>query len=109
MQGLVQKIVKRYNLEISPELRYVDLVSEIGELGKELLKSTDYGKEEFKKTENTESEIGDIVFSLTCIANSLEIDIEQALIGVMKKYQSRFSEKGSIGSEVVSTETEQER
>lgn len=99
MQGLVKEMVKRYDLETSPELRYIDLTSEVGELGKELLKATEYGKEEFKKTDNTESEIGDVVFSTICIANSLDIDIEQALIGVMKKYQDRFNNKGSIGSE----------
>lgn len=109
MQGLVQEMVKRYDLETSPELRYIDLVSEVGELGKELLKATGYGKKEFEKTENTESEMGDIIFSLTCIANSLGIDLEQALIGAMKKYQSRFSEKGSIGSEKTSVEVNQEK
>lgn len=100
MQGLVQEMVKKYNLEISPELRYIDLTSEVGELGKELLKSTRYGKKVFIKSENMQSEIGDIFFSLACIANSLEIDIEQALIEAMKKYQRRFNEKGNIGSEI---------
>lgn len=99
MQGLVQEMVKKYNLEISPELRYIDLTSEVGELGKELLKSTQYGKKVFIKSENMQSEIGDILFSLACIANTLEIDIEQALIEAMKKYQCRFNEKGNIGSE----------
>ena len=99
MQALVQEMIKRYDLETSPEMRYIDLASEVGELGKELLKATGYGKKEFKKTENTELEIGDILFSLTCIANNLEIDMEQALVGVMKKYQRRFNEKGDIGSE----------
>ncbi len=99
IQGLVAEMVKRYGLEIQPELRHIDLVSEVGELGKELLKATDYGTKEFSKTDNMESEIGDVLFSLTCIANSLEINLEQALIGSMKKYQSRFNKKGNIGSE----------
>ncbi len=49
MQGLVSKLVKRYGLETTPELRYVDLTTEVGELGKELLKGSDYGKKHWKK------------------------------------------------------------
>lgn len=101
LQKLVAEMVKRHNLETTPELRYVDLTSEVGEMGKELLKGTDYGKSEFKKTDNLESEIGDTLFSLTCIANSLDINLQTALLNVMKKYQKRFSEKGSIGSEEI--------
>ena len=99
MQKQVKEMVKKYNLEISPELRYIDLTSEIGELGKEILKATQYGKEEFNITDNTGSEIGDVLFSTICIANTLDIDIEQALNGVIKKYEERFNNKGSIGSE----------
>ena len=99
IQELVNEMVQKYNLEISPELRYIDLTSEVGELGKEILKATKYGKEEFNITDNTESEIGDVLFSTICIANTLDIDIEQALNGVIKKYEDRFYNKGSIGSE----------
>ena len=99
MQEQVKEMVQKYNLEINPELRYIDLTSEVGELGKELLKATQYGKEEFNITDNTESEIGDVLFSTICIANSLNINIEQALNGVIKKYEDRFNNKGSIGSE----------
>ena len=101
MQGLVSEMVKRYKLEITQELRYVDLTTEVGELGKELLKGSDYGKKAFAKTDNLESEMGDVLFSLTCIANSLNIDLQTALINVMKKYQKRFDKKGSIGSEEI--------
>ena len=101
VQGLVSQMVKRYDLETTPELRYVDLTTEIGELGKELLKGSDYGKKKLEKTDNLESEIGDTLFSLTCIANSLNIDLQTALINVMRKYKNRFNQKGSIGSEEV--------
>ena len=101
MQGLVSEMVKRYELETTPELRYVDLTTEVGELGKELLKGSDYGKKQLQKTENLELEMGDTLFSLTCIANSLNIDLQTALVNVIEKYQKRFNEKGSIGSEEI--------
>lgn len=101
LQKLVYELVEKHNLEISPELRYLDLTSEVGEVGKELLKGSNYGKEEFQKTDNLELELGDTFFSLICIANSLNLDLEKALLKVLEKYQNRFSEKGSIGSEKV--------
>ena len=103
MQGLVSKMVKRYRLETTPELRYIDLTTEVGELGKELLKGSDYGKKKLEKTDNLELEMGDVLFSFICIANSLNIDLEMTLVSAMKKYQKRFDKKGSIGSEEIET------
>lgn len=98
IQKEINEMIKKYDLEISAETRFIDLVSEIGELGKEILKGNDYGKKEFSNTDNLESEVGDVLFSLICIANGLNIDLKSALNGVMKKYNSRFLEKGDIGS-----------
>ena len=98
-QEMIKQITNKYNLEISPELRYIDLSSEVGELGKEILLSTDYGDNQFIATDNLESEIGDTLYSLICIANSLNIDLSKALMSVLQKYEKRFSEKGNIGSE----------
>lgn len=98
IQEKVNDMIKKYSLDSSIEVRFIDLVSEIGELGKEILKSNDYGKTEFLKTNNLESEVGDVLFSLVCIANKLDIDLKDALDGVIEKYNSRFLEKGNIGS-----------
>lgn len=99
VQENVAQMTEKYNLEISPELRYIDLTSEVGELGKEILLSTKYGKNQFSATDNLESEIGDTLYSLICIANSLDINLSNALIKVLQKYEKRFFEKGNIGSE----------
>ena len=98
VQENVAQMTEKYNLEISPELRYIDLTSEVGELGKEILLSTEYGKNQFCATDNLESEIGDTLYSLICIANSLDINLSNALIKVIQKYEQRFFEKGNIGS-----------
>lgn len=98
IQEEVNEIIKKYDLESSTEIRFIDLVSETGELGKEILKGNNYGKKEFSKTDNLQSEIGDVLFSLICIANGLNIDLKAALDGVITKYNARFSEKGNIGS-----------
>lgn len=98
MQMLVEEMVKRYNLKTTPEVRFIDLSSEIGELGKEIIKGSDYGTKEYRNTGELDSEMGDVFFSLTCIANQLGINLEEALLKVMRKYRRRFDEKGHIGS-----------
>ena len=98
IQEKVNELIKKYNLESSVEIRFIDLISELGELGKEILKGNDYGKKEFCNTENIESEIGDTFFSLICVANGLNIDLQSALDNVFNKYENRFSNNGNIGS-----------
>lgn len=98
IQEKVYELIEKYNLESSVEIRFIDLISELGELGKEILKGNDYGKKDFCITENLESEIGDTFFSLICIANGLNIDLQNALDNVLNKYENRFSNNGNIGS-----------
>ena len=98
-----QKIIRdfniRYNLGGSIEARFIDLSSEIGELGKEILEGTNYGMREFEDTDNLEFELGDVLFSLVSVANCVGVDLESALDKVLRKYETRFIEKGHIGSE----------
>ena len=98
IQEKVDELIKKYNLESSVEIRFIDLISELGELGKEILKGNEYGKKDLSNTENLESEIGDTFFSLICVANGLNIDLQNALDNVLNKYENRFSNKGNIGS-----------
>ena len=98
IQETVNEMIKKYNLESSIEIKFIDLISEVGELGKELLKGSDYGKRKFINTDNLESEIGDVLFSFVCIVNSLNIDLKEAFDKVIEKYNSRFLENGNIGS-----------
>ena len=98
LQNKVTDFVKNNELETSIEVRLIDLVSEIGELSKENLKISNYGKEEFQKTEEWESEFGDVLFSLICIANKTDIDLEKSLNKALNKYKKRSKLKGDISS-----------
>ncbi len=70
-------------MKCNKEIRYIDLVSEIGELGKEILKSSDYGKEDNITTQNIKVEIWDCIFSLFALCDELEIDGVRALDDAM--------------------------
>ncbi|RNF40488.1 nucleotide pyrophosphohydrolase [Planococcus salinus] len=70
------------------------LTEELGELSREVMHH--YGPKKKKSTEqdNTiEAEIGDVLFVLTCMANSLNIDMEQAHNQVMEKFNSRDKDR----------------
>lgn len=98
-QKKIRDFNTKYSLGGSIETRFIDLSSEVGELGKEILEGTNYGEKEFSRTDNLESEFGDVLFSLISAANCVGINLDVALEKVLNKYENRFNEKGHIGSE----------
>jgi NTP pyrophosphatase (non-canonical NTP hydrolase) len=101
-QKEVREFINQNELHISLSQRMLDLVSEAGELSKELLKSTNYGAKEWTKSDlgdEWEKEIGDLLFTLICIANLSDVDLQECLQKSLSKYKSRLYEKGHISSE----------
>lgn len=100
----MQNKVSNFNLEngmgeMNVYARYLDVISEVGELGKEILKGSDYGSKDFICQSDFEMEFGDVMYSLLSLANECNIDANKCLDVVLAKYKSRLS-KGSMGSEV---------
>lgn len=98
IQKEIENFTKDKKLNSNVGVRLIDLASEVGELAKEVLKGTEYGKKAFEPTENWKSEIGDVFFSLICIANETHTDLGECLKHVLDKYEKRFSIKGSLDS-----------
>ena len=66
------------------------LTEEVGELARELNHS--YGEKPKKASESEgsiEKELGDIIYIVASLANSLDIDLDEAFSAVMDKYRSR--------------------
>ena len=98
-QEKVRKLIRSCHLETSASVRCLDLVSEVGEVAKELLKASDYGTQQmFDLTRETEEELGDCLFSLLAMCDSLGIDAHDALEGALEKYRTRWENHGSVGS-----------
>jgi NTP pyrophosphatase (non-canonical NTP hydrolase) len=98
-QKAVSTFCQDNNIEASPLFRLLDLSSELGEIAKEFLHITNYGKDlNIIKTEALEAELGDALFSLICLANSLDINLESSLAKVMEKYAMRIKQTGNPGS-----------
>lgn len=97
LQQKIKEFCKKHNLESSPEHRVLDTMAELGEVAKEILKMSDYGRKKPEYRDELKSELGDLLYSLITIANSFDIDLEEVLNLVLEKYERRLK-KGSAGS-----------
>lgn len=74
----------------SPLANLARLTEEVGELAREI--NHYYGEKQKKPTEEENSvkaELGDNLFVLLCIANSLGIDMTESFNDTMKKFNTR--------------------
>jgi len=70
------------------------LTEEVGELAREI--NHRYGektKKEKEKEKEISSEIADILYILVCMANSMDIDLENAFNNVLEKYEKRDKDR----------------
>lgn len=78
----------------SPMEMLARMTEELGELAREV--NHVYGPKKKKATEaekNIEEEMGDVLFVLISMANSLDIDLQQAHDGVIEKFQTRDKDR----------------
>lgn len=78
----------------SPLALMARITEEVGELAREV--NHVHGEKPKKATEeesSTTAEIGDILFVIICLANSLDIDISEAFQMTMKKYSTRDKDR----------------
>lgn len=98
IQEKINKFTEDKLINSRVDVRIIDLVSEVGELSKEVLKGTDYGNKQFDITKDWKSELGDVLFSLICVANETNTNLEDCLNYALDKYEKRFADKGDLGS-----------
>lgn len=91
MQKQVDAWVSQYKVGYFKPLEILArLVEEVGELAREL--NHRFGPKKKKPSEETKEigdEISDILFTLACLANSLNIDLDKAFKRTMDKYYGR--------------------
>jgi len=77
-----------------PSSMMLRLIEEVGELAREV--NHRFGQKPKKPTEpegDLALEMADILFIIVCMANSLDIDLDQAFQAMMEKYRLRDSER----------------
>ena len=91
IQKQVDDFVKQYKMGYWEPLEILArIVEETGELAREI--NHLYGQKKKKPEEDTKEladEMGDIIFTLCCLANSKNIDLDKAFQKVMDKYYNR--------------------
>ena len=97
-QRRVAEFVARNGLETDVAHRLLDAVSELGEVAKEMLKGSRYGASHFAATKTWEEELGDVVFSLICVANTTGVDLSAAVERALQKYERRLRARGEASS-----------
>ena len=98
LQDQAARFVQVHGLEASPEVRLLDLASEVGEVAKEVLRSTGCGRVPFRPGRGREEELGDALFALVCLANTTGVDLEARFEDPLKECESRPEARGDAGS-----------
>ncbi|MBI4441245.1 nucleotide pyrophosphohydrolase [Candidatus Woesearchaeota archaeon] len=95
VQKEVDNWINQYKLGYFKPLEILArLTEETGELAREI--NHLYGPKKKKPSEDVKDladEMGDIIFTLACLANSHNIDLEQAFQRVMAKYNDRDKDR----------------
>ena len=95
----IQKQVDEWTSQFTPQYWQpheilARLSEEVGELAREI--NHIYGQKKKKSTEETKEmadEIADIIFTLSCLANSQKISLDESWKKMIEKYEKRDSER----------------
>jgi len=94
LQRKVDEWIQQFEEGYWPPLAmFASLVEEVGELGREINNIERYKIKRESSTSALDIEIGDVLFSLICIANYFKVDIESALLRTLEKYTKRDSQR----------------
>lgn len=114
MRNHAQKLVDDYISQFEegywpPLAMFASLVEEVGELAKEISHLEQVKNK--KDTDETElsMELGDVFFSLICIANHYHIDLDDALGKVVDKYNTRDTDRWTMKDKDKDEDTDQDK
>jgi NTP pyrophosphatase (non-canonical NTP hydrolase) len=87
------------NLERAASVYALDVMSELGEVAKEMLLASDYGLRSPEFGLNMAAELGDLLYSICMLATSSRVDLEEAFSKTLDKYDRRWRSAGNPGSQ----------
>jgi NTP pyrophosphatase (non-canonical NTP hydrolase) len=94
-QTIVDEWIRSYGVRYYSELTNTAiLMEEVGELAR--LMARTYGDQSFKESDKSSSipgEMGDILFVLICLANQMDISLEEALLATLQKNTQRDKDR----------------
>ncbi|SDK04407.1 NTP pyrophosphatase, house-cleaning of non-canonical NTPs [Halovenus aranensis] len=96
-QRQVAAFIDRHDIDAPPAFRLLDVVSELGEIAKDVNESTGYGDTPTEAAVS-EDELGDALFALLALAEELDADAGAALDTALAKYESRLETQNDPSS-----------
>lgn len=94
LQKKVHEWIQQFEEGYWPPLAmFASLVEEVGELGREINNLEHYKIKRETSGSALDVEVGDVLFSLICIANYFKIDIETAFLKTLEKYIKRDAKR----------------
>ena len=88
-QRQVRAFIETHDLDAPAAFRLLDLVSEVGELAKDVNESTAYGTTPETLDISTD-ELGDVLFALLALCETCDVDAGDALAVSLEKYERRL-------------------
>ncbi len=98
-QMQASEFAQKHNLQHSASVYALDLMSELGEVAKEILLASDYGQQPPQFNADMAAELGDVLYSLCLLATAVDVDLDTAFAQTINKYQSRRRQKDHPGSQ----------
>ena len=97
-QKQAAQFAQKHNLIRPSSVYALDLMSELGEIAKEILLATNYGTRPAQYRPELAAELGDALYSLCLLAETTGVDLEQALRDTLQKYEQRWQNRGHPGN-----------
>ena len=89
----------QHNLDHPAGVYALDVMSELGEVAKEILLATNYGTQESQFRDELAGELGDLLYSICLLATASDVDLEEAFARTLEKYSRRWAPAGDLGSQ----------
>ena len=93
------EFAKERNLDHAPGVYALDVMSEMGEVAKEILLASDYGAHAPQFGPHLAAKLGDLLYSICMLATSSGVDLESAFNKTLEKYDRRWETIGELGSQ----------
>ncbi|TSA84479.1 hypothetical protein FNU79_10970 [Deinococcus detaillensis] len=87
------------HLAVGVEIRFQMLVSELGELAKEVIKASAYGTQAFGVTPGFREELGDVLVDLALLSEAANLNLSECADLTLSKMRQRLAEHGRVDSE----------
>lgn len=94
----LKDFIAKHHLETQPAFSLLDIMSELGEVAKELLKGTDYGRRPGDAdAARMREEIGDLMFAVAYLSTLYDVDPEAAMWDSVRKFERRLEPGATAG------------